>query len=52
MKKINNEKYLILFSINSIELNPNRNSLGRPRRKDIREILINNMRLLEIYKPC
>jgi len=52
IKKINNEKYLVLFSVNSIELNSNRNSLGRPRMKDIREILINNIRLLNIYQSC
>jgi hypothetical protein len=52
IKKINNEKYLVLFSVNSIELNSNRNSMGRPRRKDIREILINNIRLANIYSSC
>ena len=51
-KKINKFRYLVIFTKNSVELDSNRDSLGRPRSLDIREIKRVNIRLMKSAKPC
>ena len=52
IKKINMGKYIVLFNKNSIELNESRDSLGRARTPQIKEIKINNLRLLKSSATC
>lgn len=52
IKKINMGKYIVLFDKNSIELNESRDSLGRSRTPQIKEIKINNLRLLKSSASC
>ena len=52
LKKINQEKYIVLFDNNSIELDEGKDSLGRPRNPIIKTITINNIRLLKSTSSC
>ena len=47
-----NEKYNILFSINSIEANLNKNSLGRPRENVAKIVNLNDLILLKLALKC
>ena len=52
IKKLNMNKFVVLLSNNAIELDENRDSLGRPRKPIIKEFSINKIRLINAVASC
>ena len=49
---LSDERYNILFSINSIEANLNKNSLGRPRENIAKIVDVNDLILFKSALKC
>ena len=52
LESLPNDKYNVIFTINSVEANMNRQSLGRPRKNQSRIIDLSEMILLKLIGKC
>ena len=49
---LEDDKVVVLFNINTMELNMNRDSLGRPRKNEPKTVSIHDLILIKPYISC